>query len=306
MTGTSTRTELSTTAPPRANNEAAALAVVVPVRDERVDLGALVDAIAQALRGRNFEIVLVDDGSRERIEFVPRPGLRLLRHEMGRGYGAALKTGIRAASAPWIAIIDADGTYDPADLRRLVARLDDGVDMAIGARRGSDGSSVLRRIPKALLRRFAGLVSGEVIPDLNSGLRVFRRELALECWPLLPQGFSFTSTITVSALSHARRVEWLPVELARRVGRSKIRPLRDTCAFFALLVRLALWFDPLRIFLPVAAVLGVLACGCGIYDLLQGNLADKTVLFAVACVQVLALGALADLVLRRARRDELN
>lgn len=281
-----------------------AVAVVVPVRDERVDLQALVDAIAGALRGRRFEIALVDDGSRARIELVPRPFLRVLRHEEGRGYGAALKTGIRATSAPWVAILDADGTYAPADLARLVARLEAGADMAIGARSGSDGSSPLRRAPKALLRRFASAVTGEAIPDLNSGLRAFRRELALECWPLLPQGFSFTSTITVCALSHGRRVEWLPVELARRIGRSKIRPLRDTFAFAALLVRLALWFDPLRVFLPLATFFGALALACGLYDLAQGNLADKTVLLGVATVQILAVGALADLVLRRRRGEE--
>jgi glycosyltransferase involved in cell wall biosynthesis len=278
-----------------------AVAVVVPVRDERVDLGALVDAIAAALRGRAFEVALVDDGSKERIELVPQPFLKLLRHTAGRGYGAALKTGIRATQAPWIAILDADGTYAPADLARLLARLDEGADMAIGERQGSDGSSALRRAPKAVLRRFASAVTGEPIPDLNSGLRVFRRELALECWELLPQGFSFTSTITVSALARGRRVEWVPVELARRIGRSKIRPLRDTLAFTALLVRLALWFDPLRVFLPLAACFGLLALGCGVYDVLQGNLADKTVLLFVAFVQLLAVGALADLVLRRGR-----
>ena len=162
----------------------------------------------------------------------------------------------------------------------------------------------VRRPAKAVLRALASFLAGTAIPDLNSGLRAFRRELIAAYRPILPQGFSFTTTITLAALTNHHRVDYVPISYAQRAGRSKIRPVRDTLRFLSLIIRTVLYFNPLKVFYPVAALIGIGLMASLYHDVFieqPMNLGDKTVLLFVALVQVLSVGLLADLIEKKSR-----
>ena len=257
------------------------------------------------------EILVVDDGSTDGtaatlVRIAPRyPGLRVIRHDQNRGYGAALKTGFTSARNEVVVITDADGTYPENRIGELLARIDAGAEMAVGARTGPEVEvPLLRRPAKAILRMLASYLAGVRIPDLNSGLRAIRRDLVRMYRPILSDGFSFTTTITLAALTNGHRVDWVSIDYKKRQGVSKIRPIRDTLGFFGLIVRTVLYFNPLKVFFPIAFVFGVGLTGSIYYALFvtsPPNLSEKTVLFFVALVQVLSVGLLADLVDKRSR-----
>src|SRR5690606_28317045 len=153
-----------------------------------------------------------------------------------------------------------------------------GADMAIGARTGAEANiPLVRRPAKAFLRRLASFLAGTPIPDLNSGLRAFRREFVQAYRPILPEGFSFTTTITLAALTNHHRVDYVSIDIAARSGTSKIRPIRDTLGFLSLIVRTVLYFNPLKVFYPVTVLLGLGFLVSLGYDLvIERNLGDKT------------------------------
>jgi hypothetical protein len=188
----------------------------------------------------------------------------------------------------------------------LLARVDDGAEMAVGARTGADVHiPLIRRPAKRILRGIAAYLAGEPIPDLNSGLRAIRRELCLRYESIFPNGFSFTTTITLASLTNGHRVDYVSIDYAQRSGSSKIRPIRDTLGFLALIIRTVVYFNPLKVFYPLGGLVAVLFMVSLIYDLIlvesAPNLGDKTVLLFVALVQTLTLGLVADLIDKKSR-----
>jgi glycosyltransferase involved in cell wall biosynthesis len=285
---------------------------VVPVYNEERGVAGVVERLLALDLGVPVAVLAIDDGSRDGTADVlarlaaSNPRLRVVRHATNQGYGAALKTGFMRATHDVVVITDADGTYPEDKIAELVARVDDGADMAVGARLGANVHIPLTRRPaKAALRCLASFLAGTPIPDLNSGLRAFRRELVVAYRAILPQGFSFTTTITLAALTNGHRVDYVDVDYARRAGRSKIRPIQDTLGFLGLIIRTVLYFNPLKIFYPVAFVLFLGLAASLYYDFFlvatAPNLGDKSVLLFVALVQVLAVGLLADLIEKRSR-----
>jgi len=202
--------------------------------------------------GLEGELIVVDDGSSDATAARAREaGARVIPHPESLGYGEALKTGIRNAKNGIIVITDADETYPVEKIPELVAALD-GADMAVGARTGENVAIPFLRKPfKWILRRLAQYIVQRKIPDLNSGLRAFRKELALKYFHLLPDGFSFTTTITVAAMCDGAVVEYIPIDYFRREGRSKISP-KHFFSFMLLVMRLSTYFRPLRVFLPIS------------------------------------------------------
>jgi glycosyltransferase involved in cell wall biosynthesis len=285
--------------------------IVVPVFNEENGVAGVLERLSKLDLGVPIELLAINDGSEDRTgevlaELVGRiPHLRVVTHRVNQGYGAALKTGFTHAKTEVVAITDADGTYPEDKIKDLLACIDDGAEMAVGARRGAEVNiPLVRRPAKFVLRKLASFLAGTDIPDLNSGLRAFRRDLVLKYRPILPQGFSFTTTITLAALTNGHRVEYVDVSYAQRYGSSKIRPIRDTLAFTSLIVKTVLYFNPLKVFYPVAFGLFVCLCGSLYYDLFvqdPPNLADKSVLLFVAVVQVLTVGLLADLIEKKSR-----
>jgi glycosyltransferase involved in cell wall biosynthesis len=233
--------------------------------------------------------------------------VRVVQHRQNRGYGEALKTGIRHSRFERIAIIDADGSYPASEIPRLAALLDD-AEMVVGARTGANAAiPLIRRPAKRLLTMLASYLTGVQIPDLNSGLRLFRRALAVEFFDLLPSKFSFTTTITLAALNSGYLVEFVEVDYYARTGKSKIRPIQDTFNFFMLVLRLTLIFRPLKIYLPLAFGLFLLAATVFIVGWLAfGKVLDNTALLLLfASFQCVAIGLLADVVnVRRSRAPD--
>lgn len=283
--------------------------IVVPAYNEERGIRGVIERLSRLELGAPLEILVVNDGSKDGTEreLEQLAGqfskLRVVHHPVNRGYGAALKTGFAAATHEVVVITDADGTYPENRIPDLLAAIDRGAEMAVGARRGADVHiPLVRRPAKWALRRLAEFLVGEPIPDLNSGLRAFRRELVLRYRSILPQGFSFTTTITLASLTNAHNVAWIDVSYAHREGRSKIKPIRDTLGFTALIVRTVLYFNPLKVFYPVSLALGIVLFVSLVHDVfIDQNLGDKSVLLFVAVVQVLSVGLLADLIEKKSR-----
>jgi glycosyltransferase involved in cell wall biosynthesis len=200
---------------------------VIPAYNEEGAIVAGIDTAKHALdsSGWKFEIVVVDDGSTDATaRLAAEQGVEVVRLGVNQGYGAALKAGIARAKFQWVAIIDADGTYPANALPAMLERTESS-DMVVGARVGSHSQDPFARRPaKWALRKFAGLLAGQTIPDLNSGMRVLRKSLVDEFAGILPSGFSFTTTITLAMISRGYSVAYVPIDYFKRVGRSKIKP----------------------------------------------------------------------------------
>jgi glycosyltransferase involved in cell wall biosynthesis len=281
-----------------------AVSIVVPCYNERAGLPLLLDTFDEKLKATGtdvqFEYVIVDDGSTDGSGDIPlRPGMQVVRHEFNRGYGAALKSGIRAATHDWILIIDADGTY-PVDKIPDLVREAEHCDMAVGARIGQNVShSIVRRVAKWPIHKLADYLVNRHIPDLNSGLRMFKKDLAMRYMRLFPDGFSFTSTITLALMADGWRVRYITIDYYKREGQSKVKPIKDAINYFTLVMRMILFFNPLKIFLPLSFTLFLATVGSLGYDLYLANVNERTLILFVGFLQMTLLGFLADLVNRR-------
>jgi len=280
---------------------------VVPVYREDAEILArtLADirAALQSLSHVRYAITVVNDGSPPEYryeEVARRESATLIEQPGNRGYGAALKRAIRQSRATWIAITDSDSTYPNREFHRLIEKLPL-ADMVVGARTTQVRNIPWpRRFPKAVLNRFASYMAGKTIPDLNSGMRIFRRDAALDHWALYPDRFSFTSTITMAFLADGLEVLYEPVDYYKRSGASSIRPIRDTQAFFKLVGWLGLFFSPMRLFSPLAIGLLVLGAGKGARDyMVTGAIGNLALYLSVAALQVYLMGLLGELIVRK-------
>ena len=292
------------------------VSVVIPAFNEEGAVSDEIRTVREALTaaGVEHEIVVVDDGSSDATaRRAADAGATVLRHVENRGYGASLKGGIGAARHDIICITDADGTYPPDQIVELL-RLLDTADMAVGARTGRHVRiPLIRRPAKWMLGWLANRIAGRKIPDLNSGLRAFRREVATQYFTVLSNRFSFTTTITLAYLADDYRVAYHPINYYARIGRAKITP-KHFMEFMILVLRLAMLFQPLRVFLPLSLGLiglGVLKMISDIVafallnnDALTGMmlhpvLSTSSALLLLMGVQMLFAGLMADGVIRR-------
>ncbi len=281
--------------------------VIIPCYNERGAIADAIDSLKEHLKdATDYEIVVVDDGSddgtAEILEEVARrhQDVRVETHERNRGYGAALKTGIRRSSADLIVITDADGTYPNERIPELV-QIAKTVDMVVGARTADDVTyPLIRKIPKFFLKHYASWMAGQMIPDLNSGLRVMRRSIVEKFLNILPDGFSFTTTITLAMLTNYYAVRYVPIGYAPRIGKSKIRPIRDTTRFFQLILRTGMYFAPLRVFFPIALTLGVAFTASLLHDVfILRDLTEKTLLLLLFGLNTAMFALLADMIDKR-------
>jgi glycosyltransferase involved in cell wall biosynthesis len=282
------------------------LSIILPAYNEAASIGPVLREIRMAMvsAGLDHEVLVVDDGSHDGTAAVAEAeGVRVLRHPENRGYGAALKTGIRHASYGYLAITDADGTYPNErlpDLALMAAQ--EGYDMIVGARIGESVHIPLARRPaKWALGRLANYLSRTTIPDLNSGMRVFRKDVFEEFKRYLPSGFSFTATLTLALLTNDYSVYFVPIAYHRRVGNSKISPFKDTLGILSLVVRTVMYFAPLRVLLPLSAALLLLAMVVLITSaLFTAKIMDVTVLvITMTALQIAVVALVADLIEKR-------
>lgn len=285
--------------------------IVIPCYNESGAIAETVEHIL-GLIGVNddaeIDLIVVDDGSvdgsSELLDSLmashPEAPLRVIHHRRNLGYGAALKSGIMRSRADYICITDSDGTY-PNDRIPELVRLAVNHDMVVGARIGQDVTySKIRTIPKLILVPWVSFLCGGNVPDMNSGLRVFRREAVLKFLKLLPDGFSFTTTITICLMRNRYDVHFVPIRYTARIGKSHIKPFRDTLRFVQLICRTGMYFAPLRLLTPLILLFAALTTLSGLYDaLVLRNLTDKTILLAVTALNVFIFALLADMIDRR-------
>ena len=284
------------------------VSIVLPVYNESGHLAREVRRIAQAMDRSpyRYEIIVVDDGSTDdclrelddRGEAGER--VRVVSFAQNRGAGAARKTGTVLARGETVVWTDADMTYPNEDIPQLVEGLP-GWDMVVGARRSEGGSLRWLRVPaKWLIRQLASFLANTRIPDLNSGFRAFRREVALQYLHLLPAGFSCVTTLTMSFLSNGYSVRYTPIDYAPRAGRSKFHWRRDTARYLRQVIRMVLLWNPLRFFAPIGSILGAAGAGKLIYDLATKDLrvATNTVVLLLTAAAVLVVALVADLLVQ--------
>lgn len=300
-------------APDEETSEPLDVSIVLPVYNEKGHLRAEIDRIRAAMDQSHlrYEIIVVDDGSNDGSGEALREieGIRLLQFTTNRGSGSARKYGTKAARGRVVVWTDVDMTYPNDRIPELVKELD-GHDQVVGARTSEQGTAKFARVPaKLFIRKLASYLTETDIPDLNSGLRAFRRDVALQYLHLLPTGFSCVTTITMSFLANGYSVKYVPIEYSPRAGESKFHWYRDTKRYLIQVIRLVLSYNPLRVFVPVGlvlAALGALKLGA---DLVNHDfrVATNTLLVLFASLQVLSIGLLADLFVRLSRpRDELE
>ena len=274
-----------------------AVSVVIPAYNEVRGVAAVVLRVGTVLEeaGIEHEILVVDDGSADgTADAAGGTPARVIQHPVNRGYGASLKTGIRAARHPLVCITDADSTYPADRLPQLIAAAAE-ADMVVGARDLSGRNiAPVRKPAKWFLNMLANYLADTRIPDLNSGMRVMRRELPLQYFDILPEGFSFTTTITLASLCDGYRVEYIPVDYAQRLGSSKIKPI-DALNFLTLILRTMTYFRPLRIFVPVSLFLFLVGGAKFVMDFMYDRLSGTSVLFLLGGLNTLFFGVIADM-----------
>ena len=273
-----------------------AVSVIIPAFNEAPHIASQLRTVRDVMQqtGWEFEIIVVDDGSSDETgENAAAEGVRVLRHRRNYGYGAALKRGIAEAKYDWILITDADGTYPSAAIPDLLG-VASGNDMVVGARLGETVQIPLARRPaKWLLTHLASYLAGQTLPDLNSGFRLMRKALPQAYLKLLPAGFSFTTTITLAAVCNDHPVEYVPIDYYRRLGKSKIRP-SHAYEFMLLILRTVVFFNPLKVFIPLGALLALSGLAKFAYDVTRRDLSESAVLAILGALIVWSVGLLAD------------
>jgi glycosyltransferase involved in cell wall biosynthesis len=284
------------------------LSLILPVYNEVQAIRIVLEKLLTVLDGIEdpVELIVVDDGSTDGTadileSFSDR--IKIFRHPINRGYGATLKTGIRHAAYPIVAITDADGTYPNEQIPKLFDIFKRGhFDMVVGARTGKNVYiPFLRRPAKWFINKLANYLTEMKIPDLNSGLRLMKKDVIRNFFRILPSGFSFTSTITLALLTNGFSVKFEEIDYFGRVGKSKIRPIKDTINFVQQIVRTTMYFNPLKIFLPLSMFLVVFAFLVlfGSWFLFGKAMDMSFGVLIMTAVMVSAIGMLADLINKR-------
>jgi glycosyltransferase involved in cell wall biosynthesis len=285
--------------------------IVLPCHNEQ---GHVIDEVARICAamdnsGYDYELVAYDDASTDDTlanlqEAAPRfPHLQIVHFERNGGSGTVRRIGTRQARGAIVVWTDADMTYPNERIPELVQMLekDPYVDQIVGARTSEEGTHKLLRVPaKWFIRKLAEVLTNSTIPDLNSGLRVFRREVALPYLRLLPPGFSCVTTITIAFLSNQHDVRYVPIGYAKRAGKSKFKFMKDAYRYILQVLRMVMYFNPLKVLMPLALFLLGLGVAKGIFDMVVHPLlfAVNTVLILVSGLIIATLALLADLIVR--------
>lgn len=279
------------------------VSIIVPVFNEEGSIKSFLAELDEFLQNfeQPVEIILVDDGSTDETPaLLAEQSHLMIRHEVNLGYGAAIKTGIDHSQYDIIVIIDADGTYPVDEIGAILPYISH-YDMVLGARTGDEVYiPFFRRPAKWIIRHFAAWLVRRPIADLNSGLRVFRRESIEKLKRLLPDGFSLTTTMTVAFLASGKRVYYHPIHYRKRTGKSKFRPFSDTWNMILIILRTVVLIRPLNVFLPLSFILAGMALVVLLFSkLVLGKFMDATfIVLMMTSIQMFVLGLIADLIVR--------
>lgn len=270
------------------------LSVILPARNEAAALGPLLEEIRRLLP--EAEVIVVDDGSTDKTTaIVARHGAHAISHPYPKGNGAAVKTGTRTATGEILVFMDADGQHRPQDIPSLLAKLEEGYDMVVGARSMKDHAGAHRGLANALFSHFASWMVNHRVEDLTSGFRAVRAEHFRRYLYLLPNSFSYPTTCTMSFFRAGLGVAYVPVDMPPRIGRSHIRPFRDGIRFLLIILKIGTLYSPMKLFLPVSGAF--FATGLGYYAytfLVHHRLTNMSALLFITSVLVFLIGIVSE------------
>lgn len=270
------------------------ISIVLPAKNEAAALRQLLPKLREAQP--SAEILVVDDGSTDETNDVCEAnGIRSVRQAYSMGNGAAIKRGAREARGDTIVFLDADGQHDPADISKLVKKLETGYDMVVGARSWSGQAGVSRGIANTIYNRLASWITGFRVLDLTSGFRAVRAAKFREFIHLLPNGFSYPTTITMAFFRSAYAVSYEPLAVYQRIGKSHIRPIRDGIRFFLIIFKIATLYSPLKLFVPASIFFFLAGLSNYVYTFVTiHRFTNMSVLLLSAAVIVFLIGLISE------------
>ena len=270
------------------------ISIVLPAKNEA---GAIGDTIAkiQVLKITK-EIIVVNDGSTDTTkEIAELAGAKVISHPYSKGNGSAIKTGARNATGDVIIFMDADGQHDPQDIPRLLIKIEEGYDLVVGARQKGSQASIGRGVANKLYNNLASYMSEHKVEDLTSGFRAVRAEKFREFIYLLPNGFSYPTTSTMAFFRAGYSVTYVPIHAAKRIGKSHIHPLKDSVRFFLIIFKIATLYSPLKMFLPFAVLLFLLATGWYGYTLYEyQRFTNMSALLYTGSIMIFLMGLISE------------
>lgn len=280
------------------------ISVVMPAKNEA---GAIGETISK-IHALNIvtEIIVVNDGSTDTTKEVSeQAGAKVISHPYSKGNGAAIKTGARNATGEVIIFMDADGQHDPQDIPRLLAKIEEGYDLVVGARQKGSQASVGRGIANGLYNNLASYMTEHKVEDLTSGFRAVRAEKFREFLYLLPNGFSYPTTSTMAFFRAGYSVAYIPIHAAKRIGKSHIKPIKDGMRFFIIIFKIATLFSPLKMFLPIAVILFMMATGWYGYTLWEmGRFTNMSALLYTGSIMIFLMGLISEQITALMYKDQ--
>lgn len=282
--------------------------IVLPCFNEEKAVSIVIDDVRKAMEttSHNYEIIVVDDFSTDKTAAIAKDkGVHVIKHPVNRGSGASRKTGTRNAKGDIVVMLDADGTYTAADIPRMLELFPEW-DQVNGARTSEEGTMKLLRVPaKWFIRRLAIYLSGTYIPDLNTGLKAFKRDVMMKYLWVMPEGFSCVTTMTLAYLCNGYSVTWIPSAYHKRIGVSKFHPIKDTSRYLSTVIRMVMYFNPLRVFLPLSTLLFLIGLLLGFKNVFtHGSLQEGEIILTLGSVLIGSIGLLADLIVSQGRSRE--
>ncbi len=282
------------------NSSKPQVSIVLPAYNEELAIAKVIDDVQAAMRTTSYayEILVVDDNSTDKTAAVAQSkNVRVVKRLVQGGSGASRRTGILESQGEIIVMLDADGSYEAGDIPKLLAYFPD-YDQVNGARTSEQGTLKLLRTPaKWFIRKLACYLTSTNIPDLNTGLKAFKKDIMKKYLWVLPDGFSCVTTMSLAFLTNGYAVKYVPTTYHKRIGESKFHPIKDTASYFNTVVRMVMYFKPLRVFMPLFLILSAFAIIKSILSLaFTSTLQESDIIIFMTAIIVATLGLIADLI----------
>jgi polyisoprenyl-phosphate glycosyltransferase len=285
------------------------ISVIIPAYNEEEAIGSILDQVKNTMDGHkyDYEIIVVDDASTDKtFEIAKSRNIKIVRHSVNKGVGAARKTGVLNASGGIIVMLDADGTYPINSIPDLLEYIPE-YDQVVGARKKECGTlKSLRQPVKWIMFSLASFLVKQKIPDLNSGFRALKKDILLKYLYLIPNGFSCVTTMTLAFLCNGYNVKYIPIDYYKRIGKSKFRILVDTRDFLFTIIRIVMYFNPLRIFMPLSLLIllaGIIKTAYSIFFMKTGQMRVSDTVILIIGIIILTFGLLADLIVTQNKKN---
>lgn len=274
------------------------ITILIPAYQEAEIIASVIQEVRTTMdqMHRPYEILVIDDGSKdETANRAVSAGAKVVSHPYNIGNGAAIKTGIRQAKGKILVTMDGDGQHDPADIPKLLGNIER-YDMVVGARTGDSESHLHRNFANSIYNLFASYICKRRIQDLTSGFRAIKASIARQFLPLLPNTFSYPTTITMAVLRSGFSLSYIPIRTSRRKGKSKIKLFRDGSRFLLIILKIATLFSPMRVFLPVSAIVFLLGLGYGLFKVvfLDGRYGPTSAMLITMSVLIFMVGLVSE------------